>query len=1214
MKSEIQKTKLNYSLRLALVLLTILLVISAAQAGTLVVNSNADSNVCDDVLTLREAMLLGSGGNYLGRPLTTGERSQISGATFASAPPPLNCSFTASYWSVTSGVGGGIADDIIFSTLVSNILLTSGLPNITWAEDVINGLKSDGTKAAIDGTAAGNVPGLRVIATVGFTIRNLIIKNFQYEGILVEGSDNGVYEGLEIRNNGRDGIALVGYNSAIANYNSTNNRIGGTNANQRNFIYSNGHNGISIITTWSAPHYPDQGNVIENNYIGLKDNNGNQDNGNGWDGIYFESAFGNRIGGDTAASRNVISGNDSNGILLLGNGNYSNRIVNNFIGTDKDGNGLIGNNQAGVGIVQGAGYRALSVQPNKIGDVGQGNVIAGNLYGIALYDSITSQNIIRGNFIGTDLGANLNLGNVNNGIYINLAHDNTIGGIGVGNENVIAYNGGSGIYIEGEGAINNAIRRNRIFLNSYLGIDLHPFGVTVNDPGDFDLGPNNLLNFPLIGSGSSGGGFTNLSGAMGSTANTAFTLDFFVSPDRDPSGYGEGSTYIGSTTVTTDNFGFAGYSLSFNTVLNYSGFYATATATDPNGNTSEFSPATRIGCSYSISPSSQNFGAAGGSGSFNLTTTSACDWQAVRSDSWITVTGGASGTGNGTVSFSVAANSGAARTGTITVGGRLFTITQASSCTYQLSHFSAGYPAGGTNFDGLSLTAGSGCPWMATSNANWITITSGSSGSGNGSVTWSVAANTGPARQGTLTVAGITFTINQAAGCTFSLSAAGQNFPVIGGSGSVGVTAGSGCVWTAVSNVAWVTITGSANGNGNGTVSYTVSSNAGVGPARSGTLTIAGLTYTINQTSGCTYSLSHYFAGYPASGTSSDGVSVIAAAGCTWTAVSNAEWITISSGSIGNGNGTVTWSVAANTGPARQGTVTVAGLTFTINQAAAPRRAPFDFDGDGKTDIGIFRPSDGSWWYVRSIDNAFRVFNFGTSTDILTPGDFTGDGKTDIAIFRPSSGFWYIQRSEDNSFFSFPFGTNGDIPVPADYDADGKADAAVFRPSNSTWYILNSGNGTTSIVGFGSNGDKPVVADYDGDGRSDIAIWRPSDGSWWYLQSSNSQFKVYRFGVATDKPVQGDYTGDGKADIAVWRPSTGEWFVQRSEDNSYYSVPFGTVGDVPAPGDYDGDGKFDPTVFRPSDTNWYISRSSGGTTIQPFGNAGDKPIPAAFIP
>jgi hypothetical protein len=1128
MKSKAQKTKLTIITQLSLVLLTVLIGAGVARAGTLTVNSNADSNICDDVLTLREAMLLGSGGNSLGRPLTTAERNQISGATFSPAPPPLNCAFTASYWSVSGGLGGGIVDDITFSNGVTNILVTSGLPNITWAEDVINGLKADGTKAAIDGTAAGSVPGLRVTATVGFTIRNLIIKNFQYEGILVEGADSGVFEGLEIHHNGRDGIALVGYNSAIGNYNSTNNRIGGTNASQRNFIYSNGQSGISIITTSSAPHYPDQGNVIENNYIGLKDNNGNADFGNGWDGIYLEKAFGNRIGGDTAASRNVISGNEGNGIWIRGGGSYSNRIVNNFIGTNKDGNAVIGNTWSGIAVSEGAGRRAgLTVNPNKIGDVGQGNVIAGNFYGIALYDSDTSENIIRGNFIGTDLTASFNLGNTNGGIAMgNSTHDNIIGGAGSGEGNVIAYNNNPGIFMDN--GYNNSIRRNRIFLNAALGIDLGTNGVTVNDPGDFDIGANNLQNFPLIGSGSSSGGFTNLSGSMSSTANAVFTLDFFVSPDRDPSGYGEGSAYIGSTTVTTDNSGFASFNSSFNTVLNYSGFYATATATDPNGNTSEFSPATRVGCSYSISPSSQNFAAAGGSGSFNLTTTSACDWQAARSDNWITITGGASGTGNGTVSFSVAANSGPARTGTITVGGRLFTITQASNCTYSLVSNTAGHPASGG--DGAnSVIAPAGCTWTTGSNVSWITVTSGGNSSGTASFGYSVAVNTGPARQGTLTV--------------------------------------------------------------------------------------AGLTYFINQASGCTYQLSHFSAGYPAGGTNFDGVSVSAGSGCAWTTVNNnPSWITITSGSSSSGNGSVTWSVAANTGAARQGTLTVAGSTFTINQAAAPRRAPFDFDGDGKTDVGIFRSSDGSWWYLRSIDNAFRVFSFGTGTDIITPGDFTGDSKADVAVWRPSTGFWYIQRSEDNSYFSFPFGTNGDIPAPADYDADGKTDVAVFRPSNSTWYIFNSGNGTTSIVNFGAGGDKPVSADYDGDGKSDIAVFRPSDGSWWYLRSIDGQFRVLSFGVSTDKPVPGDYTGDGKADIAVFRPSTGEWFVQRSEDNSYYSVPFGAVGDIPAPGDFDGDGKFDTAVFRPSDTNWYISRSSGGTTIQAFGNGSDKPIPSAFIP
>ena len=287
---------------------------------------------------------------------------------------------------------------------------------------------------------------------------------------------------------------------------------------------------------------------------------------------------------------------------------------------------------------------------------------------------------------------------------------------------------------------------------------------------------------------------------------------------------------------------------------------------------------------------------------------------------------------------------------------------------------------------------------------------------------------------------------------------------------------------------------------------------------------------------------------------------------------------------------------------------------FERQSADVPFGAPFDFDGDNKTDVGIFRPSDGSWWYSRSSDNSFSVFAFGSGSDIITPGDFTGDGRSDIAVFRPASGEWFVQRSEDNSFFSFPFGSAGDVPAPSDFDGDGKTDAAVFRPSSGTWFILNSGSGSISIVNFGTAGDKPVPADFDGDGRSDIAIFRPGDGSWWYLQSSDNQFKVYRFGTSTDKPVPGDYTGDGKADLAVWRPASGEWFFQRSEDNSYYSVPFGANGDVPAPGDYDGDGKFDTAVFRPSTADWFVNRSTAGTLITNFGANGDRPIPSAFVP
>lgn len=275
-----------------------------------------------------------------------------------------------------------------------------------------------------------------------------------------------------------------------------------------------------------------------------------------------------------------------------------------------------------------------------------------------------------------------------------------------------------------------------------------------------------------------------------------------------------------------------------------------------------------------------------------------------------------------------------------------------------------------------------------------------------------------------------------------------------------------------------------------------------------------------------------------------------------------------------------------------------------------PANAPFDLDGDGRTDISIFRPSAGEWWHVRS-SGGHGAAQFGTSTDLPVPGDYDGDGKTDVAFFRPSSGEWFVLRSNDLSYYSFPFGSSTDIAAPADFDGDGKADPAVFRPSTGEWYILRS-TGGTEIQTFGTAGDKPVPADFDGDGKDDIAIFRPANGQWWINRSTTGLFAA-SFGQATDRTVVGDYNGDAKADLAFFRPSTGEWFVLRTNDFSYYSFPFGMGSDLPVPGDYDGDGKTDAAVFRPDNSTWYLNRSTAGTLITTFGSTGDAPLPNAYV-
>lgn len=293
-----------------------------------------------------------------------------------------------------------------------------------------------------------------------------------------------------------------------------------------------------------------------------------------------------------------------------------------------------------------------------------------------------------------------------------------------------------------------------------------------------------------------------------------------------------------------------------------------------------------------------------------------------------------------------------------------------------------------------------------------------------------------------------------------------------------------------------------------------------------------------------------------------------------------------------------------------------AGSNFSYTRSTGPQvasAAPFDLDGDRKTDISIFRPAPAEWWYLRSSDGTNRAFQFGQTSDRIVAADYTGDGKSDVAFWRPSTGEWFVLRSEDSSFFSFPFGNSNDIPTPADFDGDGKADPAIFRPSSATWFIIRSTDGGSSIQGFGTSGDRPVPADYDGDRKADLAIFRPSDGTWWLNRSQNGGTVVYNFGTGTDKTVAGDYTGDGRADVAFFRPSSNEWFILRSEDASFFSFPFGAAGDIGVPGDYDGDGKVDPAVFRPSNNTWFKLQSQSGFEAITFGIANDIPLPNAYV-
>lgn len=344
------------------------------------------------------------------------------------------------------------------------------------------------------------------------------------------------------------------------------------------------------------------------------------------------------------------------------------------------------------------------------------------------------------------------------------------------------------------------------------------------------------------------------------------------------------------------------------------------------------------GCTYAISPETRSVPASGGDGTVAVSAGTGCAWTASSDASWITIASGTSGNGNGSVSYKVAATTGPARTGTLTIAGRTFTVNQGPDCSITLSSAAATQPAGG-GIGTFDVRTAQGCGWTASSNAAWLSVTAGASGDGNGTVRYSAAANNGPQRSGTISAGGQTFTVNQEAGCSFSIAPSSQNAGSAGGNASVGVTAGAGCAWTAASNVPWITVTSGSSGSGNGTVQLAIAANAGAD--RQGTVTIAGQTFTVVQASGCSYSIAPSSQNAPSAGASGS-FSVTAPGSCAWTAAANAPWISITSGSSGSGAGTVQFAVAANTGGGRSGTITAAGQTFTVTQDAAcnPAVAP----------------------------------------------------------------------------------------------------------------------------------------------------------------------------------------------------------------------------------------------------------------------------------
>jgi glucose/arabinose dehydrogenase len=186
-----------------------------------------------------------------------------------------------------------------------------------------------------------------------------------------------------------------------------------------------------------------------------------------------------------------------------------------------------------------------------------------------------------------------------------------------------------------------------------------------------------------------------------------------------------------------------------------------------------------------------------------------------------------------------------------------------------------------------------------------------------------------------------------------------------------------------------------------------------------------------------------------------------------------------------------------------------------------------DYDGDRKTDFAVMRTAIGIpgnpvlWFILQSSNNTQVNYQWGVTGDLGVPGDYDGDGKVDVAIYRPSTNVFYVRRSRDGVLMARQWGTAGDTIVPGDYDGDGTTDFAVFRNSTGAWYIVNSFDGSIRSQQFGVSGDEAVPGDYDGDGKNDLAVTRvvSSNLEWHILTSGNNSLVSRQWGLSTDYEV-----------------------------------------------------------------------------------------------
>ncbi len=534
-------------------------------------------------------------------------------SSFSDLPNGLGDAFISAPNNIIGGLSNGAGNLIGGTAMISGATATGnqvvGNPLITVT---INNARNNivgGTTAGAGNTGAVTIQGSSATGNqvLGNTLKSVRINNARNNTIggAASGAANTINGGMGT-SKGAFGVTITGSgasgNQVLGNYigtnstgtaasgsdygvfinNAPNNTVGGTVSGARNIISGNGW-GVMITGSGAT------GNQVLGNYIGTNAA-GNAKIANFY-GVTIDGANNNIIGGTTAAARNIISGNGSIGIQLL-HAATGNQVLGNYIGLNAAGTSPLSNSDSGISLYEADG--------NTIGGTTAGarNVISGNGRGIVISRHSGSGNVVLGNYIGTGPDGLTARGNQKEGIRFSIASNNRIGGPNAGEGNVIAFNGDAGVSSTTSSftlppGTGNQIVGNALFANGGLGIDLAFDGVSANDAGDGDVGANNLQNFPVLNSAVAAGSTTGLDGTLNSTPNQDYALDFYASPSADPSGFGEGQTYLGRMIVTTNGSG--DVSFSFDALGDLSGQVITATATNTSTNdTSEFSQAVAV--------------------------------------------------------------------------------------------------------------------------------------------------------------------------------------------------------------------------------------------------------------------------------------------------------------------------------------------------------------------------------------------------------------------------------------------------------------------------------------------------------------------------------------------------------------------------------------------------------------------------------------------